>query len=645
MTTEPWYTIEDKALAAAACREMAMRLWQRQGVERRDVAEDALTIYFGNPRHTVNGQSVKNYIDRAFGISHDPQAQNVVQMVVDTMVSHTMKDRVRPFFLTDGGDSAQRENAKGMMRATEGIFFQNGVYEREQVYQHGYLFDAGLTMVIPDFARKRVTHRDIPCWKWLIPEEEGQDPRQAFYVDTVDRQMLLADFGFDAEGKKTALFDAIMAANPAPHDMLPRDNGEETADRVLVVAAWHLPSAYVDLDDEASFGLDDGEFDPEIDPGHDGRRMLMLDQKTVLVDEPYALDEFPVSEFFPSRNPTDYWSRGVPETLAGAQLAVNRATRRIGNIMHLNAVSRLLVSRQAKLNLAKFTNDLVSILECNGSPQQVAMYLQGTAPPAELFAERDRFIEWMKAQYGLNEMTLYGEKPAGVDHAPGMEHLLDEQNLRHAIKFRARDRYITKLARLDIEACRLMALSDPNFEVMWGDDKQLKRIRWKDVELSRQSFIVKCHAANYLPQTPAMKRKAIAELANLGEPFKSQAVVALAEDYPDLQAMAGPITAEKRNIEARLTKVARDGVTAETMPMPYMSLALAKSTAKMHINQLDLDGDVDGRDKVVAWWEAADKLEKQLMPPPAPMAPAPAPPGAPQLPAAPPAPAPGVPAL
>lgn len=617
---DPWFTIDDRREAAQAARHHARLLWQQQGIDRRDVAEAALTIYFGNPRHSVNGASVREYVDRAFGIQHDPQAENVVQMVVDTMVSHTMKDRVRPWVQTDNGDSQQQEDAKGMMHAVEGVFFQNGVYEDEDVYQHGYLFDAGLTKVIPDFARKRVTLQRVPCWQWLVPEEEGKDPRQGFHVYTVDRAMLLADFGFDDEGEKTDLYEKIRTANPAPRDMLPRDNGEDSvSDRVLVTEAYHLPSAYVDTEDPAAFGLNkDSEPDDSVDPGHDGRRMMILDDDIVLCDEPYPYEEFNLSEFMPARNPTDYWSRGVPETLAGAQLMVNKATRRISNIMHLNAVSRLLVDRRAKLNLAKFTNDLVSVLECTGSPQQVAMYLTGTAPPAELFAERDRYISSMKAQYGLNEMSLYGEKPQGVDHAPGMEHLLDEMNLRHLMKFRARDKYITKLARLVIDALRLMAMRDPNFEVMFGDNKELRRIKWKTVELPRNSYVVKLWAANLLPQTPGMKMKRMAELANLGEPFKSQAVAYLAEDYPDVEALAGKVNAKRKNIEAKILLAAREGLTEKTNPQPYMKLDLCKSIAEDYIAEYDRNGDEDSMQNVIDFWEAADKLQKQLMPPPAP---------------------------
>jgi hypothetical protein len=650
---EPWFAIKNQQEAAQAASDWAMGMWNTQGVDRRSVAEDATTLYFGNPRHTVNGGSVRSAVETAFGIMHDPQAQNVVQMIVDTMVSHTMKDRVRAFFLTDGGDSDAKEKAKGMMRAVEGVFMQNGVWEDETPYQHGYLYDAGLTKVVTDYARNRVSLQQIPCWEWLVPREEKKNPRQAAHVYTVDRYQLLEDHGYeeDEEGNrvKSNLYEKILTANPAPRDMLPSDDGaERVTDRIVVQECFHLPSGWVDLEDDAAFGLnDDGEMDPDVDPGHDGRRMLILDKDIVLADEPYPYEEFPVAEFLPARNPDDYWSRGVPETLAGAQLMVNKSTRRISNIMHLNAVSRLLVDRRAKLNMSKFTNDLVSILECTGSPAAVAMYLQGAAPPAELFAERDRYIDWMKSQYGVNEMSLYGEKPAGLDHAPGMEHMLDEQNLRHLTKFRARDRYVVKLARLVVESCRMLALRDKNFEVVWGDDKTLKRIKWKEVELNRSQFLTKVWATNLLPQLPAQKMKRLAELAAIvkGTPMEAQIMASVAEEYPDVEAIVGKINAKRRNIEDKLAKVARDGMNEETFPHPYINYELAKSMAEDEIAELERNGDAEAMENVIEFWEACDKAIKELAaqqaPPPAP--PMAAPPGMPPAPPLPMPAAPGVP--
>ena len=642
MTTarEPWFTIEDRDQCGQAAHAQAMRLYNGQGQERRSMAQDALEVYFGNRRHVVAGAaSSDTALLDAFSLSTNPQAQNVIQMVVDTMVSHTIRNKVKPFFLTDGGDTEQRERAKGMMRLTEGVLADAGIYGTlgKLICKSGYLWDGGFCDVIPDYARNKITLEQMMPWERLAPEEEGPFPRQEQRIRTVDRYMLLEDFGFDevenddgeVERRKNDLYDQIATAPAAPREMLPESyDGGGIADRVCLIESIHLPSGKVDLDDEASFGLnDEGELDDSVDPGHDGVRVVQVDQ-LVLHREPWPYEWFRWGAFLPMQNPTDAWSRGVPETLAGAQIYVNKTKTRIARIIHLNSVARLLVWSKAKINKSKFTNDSVSILETQQPPAQAAMYLQGTAPPSELFAEVDRTIEWMKGQYGLNEMSLYGEKPPGVDHAPGMEHLLDEQNLKHAEKFEAWENFVAvQLGKRIVEACRMLAMRDPEFEVMCGDDKELRRIKWKDVELERTKFTCRPQKANMLPQTPAMKVKRLSELMNAAPPeFQAQAFAALAEEYPDIGAITGPANAERKNIERRLDEIARHGMTEETTPHPYLSLDLAKLLTKQKINEAESLGDDKAMDNLIKFWEQVDTLQKRLAPP---MAAPPAAPGAP----------------
>jgi hypothetical protein len=550
-------------------------------------------------------------------------------MIVDTMVSHTIRNKVRTFFLTEGGSTEQQDKAKGMMSACETIRMGAGMHSwlGRLVCKSGYLWDGGFTMTVPDYARRTVSIRLIYPWQIMVPEEEGPRPRQAHFVETVDRQMLLEDFGYDVdedgERTKNDLYKLIESAPCAPKEMLPEsfDSGG-VADRVCVITHVHLPSGYVDLDDERSFGVEDGEFSEDVDPGHDGMRMVTIGDGDVLLDEPWPYAErYPWAKFAPMQNPTDYWSRGVPETLAGAQIYCNKTRARIARIIHLNSVARLLVWSKAGINKSKFTNDAVSILETKQPPGQAAMYLQGTAPPAELFNEVDRVIDWMKAQYGLNEMTLYGEKPPGVDHAPGMEHLLDEQNLKHAEKFEAWENYLVEVDESIVEACRMMAMRDPDFEVMFGDSDELRRLPWRDIELERSKFVIRAQKANWLPQTVAMKSKRLAELMQMAPPeFQAQAFAYLSDDYPDIKAITGPANAELKNVERRLERVARDGLNMDTMPHPYLgsNLESAKALCKRKINEAESQGDTTAMDNLIKWWEAADKLQKQTQPPPAP---------------------------
>lgn len=650
------------------------KLYQRQGQEKKGVLQDALFVYFGNERHRLGGEYTGGYgILDLLGNVTEPPGQNVIQMIVDMMVSHTVHNKVRPFFLTEKGSVEDQEEAEGMMKAVEGIFQTEGLYDKLglTVCKLGYIADGGFVMVVTDYARKKVTLSLVLPHEWLVPPREARkgDPRQGFYVRPVPRSMLLEEYGWEVvDGKrvKTEHYDVIAELRNLPRDLTEGSvEDDEISDDILVMDAFHLPSGYVDLDDETAFGLgenEDGEQEilPDVDPCHDGRKMVIIggDESGchVLCDEPYPYDEFPVCEFFPSRNPVGYGSRGVPETLAAGQLAVNRYNRRIENIIHFHAVPRLVAWTMARLNLNKITNDFADILQSKVPANQAAQYLQPPGVPPELLNRVDKLIQWMKSQYGVNDMSLSGEKPPGLDHAPGMEHLLEETTLRHTEKFEAWNLFHTKLARRVVEACRMLALDDPKFEIFWGDNHELKKIRWRDVELSRKAFITKIWPTSLLPQTPGMKMRRLAELQAMGAMTPQQTQAALVKEYPDIEKLAGDTGAAEKNIRSKLDDCAKTGYSEANMPHPYMNLELAKLLATEKINALESDGASPGAvDSVVQWWETANELllratatqvqaQAGAAPPPgpvpgdpgAPMVPPPpmpgAPPGAPPLP-------------
>lgn len=651
-------------------REMvnrAITLYKQIGVERRDALDAALTAYYGNSRHCLSSANFRSeqvvaFLATTFGLSdlHDaPPGQNLIQMVVNTMVGHTIHDKVRPFFLTEKGDADAREQAQGMMRATEGILTSEGMYGDLAVAlaKLGYLSDGGFLDVIPDYARNKVTLRLVLPHEWLV--EKGE--RVGYRYEIVDKWMALEDFGYrtneKGEREKTELYELIKNAPKVPSDFQDDEPNEDGShcDRVLIIHGYHRPSGYVDLDDEASFGLnDDGEVDDSVDPGHDGIRLVCLSDGTVLHQEPYPYDDTPICEFFPSKDPVSYGSCGIPERLAGVQLAINKHNRRIEGIIHLHAVPRIVAQRQSKINPNKISNGLADILWSNTPVGQAIQYLQPPPVPGDLINRNERLEAWGKALSGTNDMALAGEKPAGVDHAPGMEHLSEELTLRHTEESDAWKRLFIKASKRIVECCRMLALRDPNFEVVFEDDKFLERIKWRDVELERKRFSLKTWPTNLLAKTPAAKMRRLTELKALGAVTDQQIQAALVDEYPDLAGLVGDAASSEKNLRRKIDKIAKHGYAEEYAPHPYINPAMAKALALEAINRFEEEGNDEAMDNVIEFYEAVDDLElaraakqnaaMQGVAPPAPaMGAPPAPPGAPPVPGppVPPAPIPG----
>ena len=596
---------------------LSEQLWHYHGENRQSMAEDALCLYFGNDRHSLRSTGTGKIDVTDFGgVGVEPPGYNVVQACTDTKTAHIARNKVRPFFLTEAGDPELQEKAKGMQRAVEATFEDIGIYGDEgvAVCRDGNLFDAGAMKFCVDYANNRIIGERIYAHEVLVPEREARlgKPRQIGHRMLIPRDSLIDFFKTPDSDEDNEQMQAVREASPASPDMLDVDTAEggTTSDMVEAFEWWHLPSGRVDLSKPASFGIGkDGEFDPDLDPGHDGRHVICIKGKdggTVLSDEPWPFAYFPIAFFKPQKNPEGFWSRGIPETLAGAQLAITRMNMRVDGIMNLHAVPRIVVSRQAKINKAKITNGWADILECNGAPSQAIYQYNPNSVPAEFLNQIDKLIMWAEKQVGISELSIAAQKPPGIDHAPGLQHLADTESIRHTASFRAWEQFHLDAATIVVDCLRMLAERNKDFEIIFGDAKDLKHIKWRSVDLGAEKYHLKLWATNLLPQTPAAKISRIMDLLQAGIVTNTEARALM--DFPDTESVMGDANAEETNIQRKLDACAR-GDMNEGTPHAYLNLDLAMSMAKQRINKLEGDGAPEEVwDRVVQFWEMCNQM-------------------------------------
>jgi hypothetical protein len=582
-------------------------LYSEQGETRRSRADASMFLYYGNARRGLRGS---RFVGSELWFGEDPPFRNIVQSCVDTKTAHVFRNKVRCYFLTSKGDSELKEKAQGMTRAVEAAFTDAGIYGMLGflVCQDGHLFEAGGVKITPDFANNRVLCDRVFPWECFVPEEEARsgNPRQMFHRQPVDRQSLIAMFPDHEE--------LIKAAPSVPDDWKFSDvsMSGQTSDLVAVWEAWHLPSCTVDLEERKSFGVnEEGKLDSKIDPEHDGRHIIAIANGTLL-DRPWPFDYFPFAWYRPNPDPVGYWSRSIPESLAGVQLELIKLGRRIQALIHLHAVPRLVAWRGAKINKNVITNDYASIIETSSPPGNSLMYLTPQAVPAELFRREGELTEWAAQQVGLSDLSLFAQKPAGVDHAPGMQHLADTESIRHTPAYRSWEDFHLQCGRAHVDAFRQLAEVNKDFSMIWGDSKDLKRIKWTEVDIERSKYHLRVWPTNLLPSTPAAKASRVLDFVNAGVFTPTMALGAM--EYPDIEDLTGDTVALEENIERKLESVVKDGFNENNAPHPYMDLALAKALARERINRLEADGEEPAKvDDVRKFWNFADDLEIKQM--------------------------------
>lgn len=626
-----WYDYDrrENPEPGKAAWALAHSLIQGQGARRCADADDYLALYFGSTRYGVTGYRSNSSI-----VVPDAPGFNMVQAFTDSLVAMVVRNKVRPFFLTAKGAPKEQEIAQGMTRIVESELRTAGLYDEVavDVCFDGHLFDTGCMKWTVDFANKRLLGARVYPWEVLIPEREQRlpVPRQWVHVTTYDRGVLRAQYAGDIEAQQK-----IDACPPAPRDeMWSFDDLSEdgkVSDLVLAAELYHLPSGRVDRKDPASWGK--GEKGWKITPKHDGRRLVVLQNGEVIDDGAWPFDYPPLAFFRPMKKPTEYWSRSVPETLWGAQIAVHRMNTRVDSIMNLHARPLLYVWKQAQLNTDKITNAHASILEGMVPAGQALQAITPQSVPAEYMNRIRELIAWAKEQLGLSDQTIQANKPPGIEHAPALQFLADLESVRQHPRFRAWETFYVQNSRCIMDCVRMLTEMEPDYEVMWGEDKDLRSLRAKDFDLPENKYRITTWPTNLLPQTPGAKMARLIDMIKTGLLTPQKAALALAADYPDIEALLGDANAYARNIVEKL-KALEEGDWDRSEPHAFMDLELMKTMLKERANALEADGaGPDVIERFETMWHDVDELQAQAaqaaaaqqMPPPG-MEPGPIPP-------------------
>lgn len=631
MTDTLWWTEQDSDEAGHKALEAARELVQLHAADQTWHTQACIAFYDATSRPGAVLSRIRSY---------DGASQyNVVQSVVDTFTSHVIRNRVRLLFLTEAGNRTERVRAQGMTQACEAAFDEAGLYGEEgtQVCRDGCRDGTGVVKVTPDYANHRVLIERVLREELFVDERDARyaKPRSMVHRQRIDKAVLKARF--------PEYEDDIDRAKPLEEqpafDSLPlRFTPDAVAEQLEVFELWHLPSGRVDADKPESWGISKG-------PGrkkkcdHDGRHMILIGggtdgaQPIVLRDEPWPLARFPFAFFRVKPRAIGFDGRGFVETLRHVQVQINKMLRRVDGMMQLHGKLTLYVNRAANINPSRLTNDWSQILEGDGPAQSAINHLTPASVPADYINQIDKLIAWSFQMVGLSELTVHAERPKSLQSGAAVRTLLDTEAIRHTDVFRAWEDFHRQLGRVTIDSFRLLAWKDPGFSVFWGSSEDLRKIKWKDVDLEDTRWKLTIWPTNLLPSTPGAKLEKVLELYRVEAIDREQLFALL--DYPDIKAIASDITSGLRNVERRLEHAEQGGEAYENyMPHGFLPLGLAHKLALQRLNDLEAESaDVEAIDRVQRWLEDVQSLMQKAPTGGAPGAAQPPPtvPGAPPL--------------
>ena len=530
----------------------------------------------------VPGQAETRILQSQASLSSTRMTYNVVQSVIDTVVSRVGETKPRPYYLTDGGNYAEQRKAKLLNKYIEGVLYQNKGYDLGLLaFRDGGIFGDGWVKVFGRGGRV-VLERTMDHELWVDDlEAVAGRPRRLHHVRIVDREELLSYFA-DADKK---VLDAIKAAGRV------EDRASDVSDMVRVCESWNL--AAPDANGKMRGGC---------------HALALIDEGSMLQEpEEYPYDVFPFAKVPWCPRPVGWHAQGLAEQLQGNQISLNKKLWLLDRSMHLAGTFKLLLKNGSKVVKEQANNEVGSVMTWAGDtpPQYITVQ-----PIHEMWLmEIDREIQRAYELAGVSQLAAKSAKPAGLNSGKAIREFNDTESDRFRTIQRHNDNLYLQLAHLIVLVSKEMGSELRPVSVPRSRNTEI--IDWKKQigDVDTDSFVLQCFPVSRLPKDPAGRLQTIQEYIQAG--FMTPREGRRALDFPDLESIESLANAQEDILCKTLDAIADEGEYAT--PEPTDDLILAKKMVLEYIQRGRANGLEESRlDLLRRWSEQVSVMQQQV---------------------------------
>ena len=489
---------------------------------------------YGN--YDLSGLDVANYsrIEPSYNTANRVTL-NIIQSMVDTVVSKITKNKPKATFLTSGGDFSLQSKAKKLTKFVEGQFENMDFYSKAVLaFTDACIFGTGaIKFFIKNgqlYAERvfieEIKVDDVECY-YAQPRQMHQE--KYIHKDVLQQMFPKFEREIDVASNLGASGQDSYAGN--------------LKDMVKVVESWHLSSG------------------PK---AKDGKHSICVSDAT-LFEENYYKEYFPFVFFRWNVRPVGFFGQGLAEQLQGLQLEINKTLRTIQISMHLVSIPKLLVEASSKIVSSHLNNRIGGIIKYAGTPPQYAPL--GGIPP-ELFSHVDKMFSRAYEIAGVSQLSAQAVKPAGLDSGKALRTFNDLETERFMSVAKRYEKTFLEAAEIIIELAKDLYEKNPELNVKARDGKFVDTIKWKDVNMDADKYMMQIFPTSALSTSPAARLADVQDMLQAGFIGKEAAISLL--DFPDLEGTMDLLTSDNNNLEKIIEAMMDEG--RYFPPEPYQNL-------------------------------------------------------------------------
>lgn len=487
--------------------------------------------------------------------------ENLVLMVVDTLVAQVGKNKPKARPQTRGASWKLRKAAKKLDKFLYGEFIRNRVYEEgKRIFRDACIFGFGALFVGVEDG-KLCVERVFPD-ELLVDQMEvvaAGKPRHFYRRRVLPVEVVAATYGVPV--------DELQSIARSTDYLEYRSVGDGY---VVIVEGWQLAR-----------------------DGKSGRKVTACMNK-LLVDEPYKLEVPPFAIYHWQAPLSGFYSPSAVEQCLPYQIRLNEINDVIRDAQDLMGRPRILVAEGSRVNPYEVDNMVGRFIKYTGIKPEAVTW-PAIAP--EIYNERDRQVRICLEQFGISNMASKAQVPEATrfDSSAAFREFNAIQDDRLADPAQRFERFYLDLAELMI---RTLRASGENPKTIWstgggkGHSGMMEVINWEDIDMDEDAYILQLEATSVFDSTPSAIRDELEKQLAMGliTPEEYRLQLSAPDDQADLSLQAAA-AADIRRVIALL----EDGDYESPTPIQDLVNAVTMvNLAALNLkNYEDVDPDVE----------------------------------------------------
>lgn len=418
--------------------------------------------------------------------------ENLVLMVVDTLVSQIGKNRPKPRPQTRGASWKVRNQARLLDKFLYGEFNRLRAYEvGKRIFRDACIFGFGAAYVCMDEGKLHV-ERVFPD-EILVDQMEvvASGKARHFYRRRVLPAEVVAST-FDHPGLSHDEFVQELESIARTTDYL--EYRTVGMGYVVVVEGWQLAT-----------------------PTSPGRYVCAVQNK-ILRDTPYTLQIPPFALYHWQIPVSGFYTPSAVEQVLPYQIRLTEINDVIRDAQDLMGRPRILVAEGSRVNPLEVDNMVGRFVKYTGIKPEAVTW-PAIAP--ELYNERDRLVRICLEQFGISAVTAKAEPPpsARFDSSAAFREFNAIQDDRLADPAQRFERFYLDLAELMV---RTLKDSGEHPETVWSTGSSgtkqgmMEVIHWDDIDLDEEAYVLQLEATSVFDSTPSAIRDELEKQLAMG---------------------------------------------------------------------------------------------------------------------------------